>query len=333
MTMAATSLKPRTVPRGALVAFAFAAAVVVVAAPLWAPSTYLIKIGIMTLIFAAMSQAFNLIYGFAGQLSFAQIGFWGIGAYVSAIGSLRFGLSPWLCLLVAPAVCVVFAVLVGVPALRVSRAAFVIVTLALTLLLQLLARNWTDVTRGSMGIPGLPPLSITLPGLIELDGADPFQFYWIALMLIAPVLMLLYGIMSTRTGRILLAVNQDESLARSQGMNVSSWQLFAFAVSGAVSGFVGALYAFHLSIVEPGIFDMYYTQMLLIIVIAGGAEHFWSVLGASLVFTALPEMLRVNSEWRLVAFGLLLAAVVLVMPRGLGGFMEDRRLRLWRRRT
>lgn len=333
MTAIASSLETPAMPRSLFVALSLVAVTVIVAAPLLAPNTYVIKIAIVALIFAAMSQAFNLIYGFAGQLSFAQAGFWGVGAYVSAIGSQSLGLSPWLCLLIAPAICAVVAVLVGVPALRVSRAAFVIVTLALTLLLQLLARNWTEVTRGAMGIPGLPPLSISIPGVVNLDGADPFQFYWIALMLIAPVLALLYSIMSTRMGKILLATNQDESLARSQGMDVSGWQLFAFVISGAVSGFVGALYAFHLSIVEPGIFDMYYTQILLIIVIAGGAGHFWSVLGASLVFTALPEMLRVSSEWRLVIFGVLLAAIIIVMPRGFGGYLEDRRLRLWRRRA
>ena len=317
--------------RVALVVLGIAAGLAIVAAPLLAPNSYLIKIAIMTLIFAGLSQAFNLIYGFAGQLSFAQAGFWGIGAYVSAIGSQRLGLPPWMCLMIAPVLCVAFAVVVGVPALRVSRAAFVIVTLALTLLLQLVARNWTEVTRGPMGIPGLPALSISIPGMLELDGADPFDFYWVALMVIAPLLAGLYVLMASPIGRILLAINQDEALARSQGLDVTRWQLFAFAVSGAVSGLIGALYAFHLTIVEPGIFDMYYTQMLLIIVIAGGAGHFWSVLGASLVFTALPELLRVSAEWRLVAFGALLAAVILAMPRGFGGLLEDRRLRRWRR--
>ncbi len=332
MTALAASFKERAPQRYALVALGIAAAFAVVAAPVLAPNTYIIKIGIMTLIFAGLAQAFNLIYGFAGQLSFAQTGFWGIGAYVSAIGSQRLGLSPWVCLMIAPVLCLAFSGLVGIPALRVSRAAFVIVTLALTLLLQLVARNWTEVTRGPMGIPGLPPLSISIPGVAELDGANPFHFYWIALLLIAPLLMVLYAIMATRTGKILLAVNQDEALARSQGIDVVSWQLFAFAVSGAACGLIGALYAFHLSIIEPGIFDMYYTQMLLIIVIAGGAGHFWSVLGASLVFTALPELLRITPEWRLVAFGVLLAVIILAMPRGFGGFLEDRRLRQWRRR-
>lgn len=320
------------VVKSALLLAGFAAAALLIVAPLLVPNVYIIKIGITVLIFAGLSQAFNLIYGFAGQLSFAQVGFWGIGAYVAAIGSRNFGLSPWLCLLIAPVVSILFAVVVGRPALRVSRAAFVIVTLALTLLLQLLARNWTELTRGPMGIPGLPPLSLGIPGLGTLDGADPFQFYWIALALIGPLLGLLYGLMRTRIGKILLAANQDESLARSQGMDVTSWQLFAFVVSGAVSSFIGALYAFHLSVVEPGIFDMYYMQMLLIIVIVGGAGHFWPVLGASLLFTALPEALRVSAEWRLVVFGIVLAAFVIVLPRGIGGLLDRRRVRAWRRR-
>lgn len=295
--------------------------------PFFAPGSYVINIATLGLFFAVASTGLNIVYGYAGLLSFAQVGFWGLGAYTSALLAMDLGVSPWLGVAAAGALCGFTAILGGFAALRVSRDAFVIVTLAFSLLLQLLARNWVDVTRGPMGIPGLPKPVLSIPGIGILDGADPAGFYWITLIFATLVIGLAYRLVHSRIGRAFVAVNIDESLASSQGIPVFRTQLAAFSVSAVIGGLAGGLYVFQLGIVDPGIFDMYYAQMMLMIVIVGGAGYFWPVLAMTAIFTALPEVLRLAPELRLVLFGFILVITIQFLPQGVGGYFHDMRVR------
>ncbi|TGS87421.1 branched-chain amino acid ABC transporter permease [Mesorhizobium sp. M3A.F.Ca.ET.174.01.1.1] len=299
--------------------------------PLWSPSDYVTNIATLAIFFGVASTGLNVVYGYAGLLSFAQVGFWGLGAYTSALLVTDAGFSPWSAILVAGVVCVVTALAGGVAALRVSRDAFVVITLSFSLLLQLLARSWTSLTRGAMGIPGLMPPQMRLGDVVLLDGNSAGGFYWIALCCGSLVVAATWWLLRSRIGRAFVAVNLDEHLARSQGISVFLHQLAAFALSALIGGMAGALYVFKLGIVDPGIFDIYYAQMMLIIVIVGGAGHFWFVLFMSFVFTALPEFLRLAPELRMILFGLVLIVTIQFMPQGLGGYLSERRNRMLRR--
>jgi branched-chain amino acid transport system permease protein len=314
--------------RRPLVALGIAALVLL---PFWAPSSYVVNIAILAMTFAVVCTGLNLIFGYAGLLSFAQVGFWGIGAYVSAICAVDLGLSPWLGFVVGGLVATAIALMIGVPALRVSRASFVIVTLSFTLLMGLLARNWVDVTRGPLGIPGLPAPDVTVPGIGNFSGHDPNVFFYIMLAFAVIAIGSIRLIVTSPVGRALKALNQNEPLARSQGIRATRHQMLAFAVSALVTGMAGGLYVFHLSIVDPTIFDVYYVEMMLIIVILGGPGSFWSVIVASGVFTVIPELLRISPDLRLVLFGAVLVGVALLLPGGFGGWLELRRLKAWRR--
>ncbi|MEI9412910.1 branched-chain amino acid ABC transporter permease [Mesorhizobium salmacidum] len=308
-----------------------ACAVILLTLPLWSPSDYITGIATLAIFFAVASTGLNVVYGYAGLLSFAQVGFWGLGAYVSALLVTDHGFSPWTAIGCAGVVCVVTSLAGGLAALRVSRDAFVVITLSFSLLLQLLARSWTSLTRGAMGIPGLPFPQVRLGNAILLDGNTASGFYWIALGCGALVVAATWWLLRSRVGRAFVAVNLDENLARSQGISVFLHQLSAFALSALIGGLAGALYVFKLGIVDPGIFDIYYAQMMLIIVIVGGAGHFWFVLLMSFVFTALPELLRLAPELRMILFGLVLIITIQFMPQGLGGYLADRRNRMLRR--
>jgi branched-chain amino acid transport system permease protein len=182
-----------------------------------------------------------------------------------------------------------------------------------------------------MGIPGLQPPVFSWPGVGTLDGNNPVHFYWMALVFMVVIVAAVYRLLHSRIGRAYVAINLDEHLARSQGIPVFLYQLSAFAVSAIVGGLAGGLYVFHLSIVDPGIFDIYYTQMMLIMVIVGGAGHFWCVLLMAFVFTFVPEALRLAPELRMILFGIILVVVIQFMPQGLGGFLGDRKMRKLRK--
>jgi ABC-type branched-subunit amino acid transport system permease subunit len=289
--------------------------------PLLTSSNYLLGIGVSALVFTVAAAALNLIYGFTGLLSFAQLGFWGIGGYATALTVVTFGGNFWWGVLWAALINAAVAVVFGYPTLRTNRHAFVIVTLTFALLVTLIARDWVDLTRGPLGIPNLPA-----PSAFGHSFAGTHDFFWIAWAFAVAMLLFLYALCSSRIGRTLVAIKQNEPLVRAQGISPMPYKLVSFALSAAITGAAGGVYSFHLGIIDPTFLDFYYMQTFLIIVIIGGAGSFWGVLVSGVVLSALPEILRFSDDFRMIIYGVILVVAMFVMPSGVSGWLRERRL-------
>ncbi|MDE0306107.1 MAG: branched-chain amino acid ABC transporter permease [Albidovulum sp.] len=288
-------------------------------------STYYMSIAVTAAAFCVLSVCLNLIYGYVGLLSLCQVAFWGLGAYATAILTAHHDVSIGLALIASGIVAVLASILVGIASFRVSRHSFAIASLVFALLLQHLAYDWTSLTRGAMGIPGLPvpELAIPLVGRVAFGRAHDF-FYLMCAWAIVTILFVRMIILS-RVGRALVAIRENTSLAESHGLNVFRYKLIAFAISSFFTGVAGGLFCLFISIADPSVFDFYYTEAMLVMVILGGAGTFWPVIVASIVFTFAPEFLRIGEELRLVLYGALLVAAMLAMPEGFAGFVKMRR--------
>lgn len=309
-----------TAARSTLLAV-FAAIALLACVPLLTASNYIIAIGISGLIFLSAAAALNLVYGYAGLLSFAQLGFWGVGGYCAALAVMDFHRSFWEGVLFAAIVNLVLSLAIGVAIVRTSRHAFVVVTLTFALLATLIARDWVEVTRGPLGIPGLPP-----PRIAGFAFDTSARFYYIALGFTLVVLAFLYALKTSRIGLVLKAIKQNAPLAQSQGISPTPYKLAVFAIAAVITGMAGAIYAFHLRIIDPSFLDFYYMQTFLIIVIIGGAGSFWAVVLAGAAMVVLPEALRFSNELRMVIYGVVLVAVMMFMPSGMSGWLQYRRV-------
>jgi branched-chain amino acid transport system permease protein len=289
------------------------------ALPLVGPSPYVLHVAILTGIAVLLVQSLNLVLGYCGLLSLATPAFFGIGAYVAGLLSLRLALDSTLSFAAATAAGAATAVLLAVPSLRLSRHSFVIVTLSFTLLLQLVASNWVELTRGALGLADIPP-----PRLFGIGWTGRTAWYYGLLAAAALSLGLSHAIVGSRLGRALVATRDNEPLAIAVGLTSLRLKIFAFAVSGAYAGFAGALYAHYVTYIDPGVFGFSVTESLLIMVILGGPGTLWGPVVGAIVFTALPEILRLAPELRSLIYGAILLAIVLFLPRGLLG---------WRRRA
>ena len=298
-----------------------AAALAALVAMPWFTSDYIVGVGVTAFTFTVAAASLNLVYGYGGMLSFAQLAFWGIGGYCTALIVVDAGGSFWTGLALAAALNAVLALAVGWPALRLQRDSFVIVTLSFSLLAFLVSRDWVELTRGPLGLPGLPA-----PTLFGHKLASLHSIYWLALAFLVVSLSLLYAIVSSRIGRVLLAIKQNQPLALAHGVSPTPWRLFAFSISAALTGMAGGIQVFYLKIVDPSLFDFYYLQAWLIIVIIGGAGRFWGVVIAGIVMSAVPEALRFSNELRMVIYGVILVVAVLVMPQGVAGWLRERRI-------
>jgi ABC-type branched-subunit amino acid transport system permease subunit len=291
------------------------------ALPLVTSSNYIVGVGVSALIFTVAAAALNLVYGFTGLLSFAQLGFWGIGGYASALTVVTFGGTFWSGVCWAALINAVLALIVGFPILRTNRHAFVISTLTFALLVSLIARDWVDLTRGPLGIPNLPP-----PKAFGHTFEGTRQFYWIAWAFSVAMLAFLYALCSSRIGRTLIAIKQNEPLVRAQGISPMPYKLASFAISAAITGAAGGVFVFHLGIVDPLILDFYYMQTFLIIVIIGGAGSFWGVVASGIALSALPEALRFSADFRMIIYGVILVVAMFVMPSGVAGWLRERQI-------
>ncbi len=301
--------------------------------PLLVTSPYHMSIAVSACAFVVLAVGLNLVYGYIGLLSLCQVGFWGLSAYTVAVLTTRTGLSPWIAVLCGGILATIASLVVGYAAVRVSRHSFAIVSLVFALVLQQIAFDWTSVTRSAMGIPGLPPLTMAVPGFGSVTFDADHRFYYVilgwALLTVGTTWMLL----RSRVGRAFVAIRENEPLAHSHGINVRRYKLVAFAYSAFVTGIAGGLFCLYLTIVDPSIFDFYYTEAMLIMVIVGGAGSYWPVIASAVLFSIVPELLRMSNELRLVVYGFVLISVMLLMPEGFAGFIRKRRFSRLRRKV
>lgn len=301
------------------------------AVPQWTANEYVLALGVSFGLFSVLAAGLNLVYGYTGLLSFAQVAFFGLGAYASALLVTELGWSLWAGAAAGGALAAAAGLLIGYSSLRLSRHAFAIVSLSFALLCLIVARDWVSLTRGPMGIPGLPVPVMELPGGVRWRLSGPADFYYLLLGYAVAAHAVIYLVVTSRIGRAMRAIRLNEPLAQSQGIDPLRYRLLAVGLSALLTGVVGGLFVFYLTIVDPSVFDFYYTETMLIMVILGGAGSFWGVLAASAVLAALPDLLRFTTDLRMVLYGVVLIAAMLVFPGGVAGWLQRRRVARWRR--
>ena len=301
------------------------------ALPLVIDNDYIMALGISFAAMSVLASGLNLIYGYTGLLSFAQVGFFGIGGYTATLLVVDRGWSLWAGVAVGGVLCIAVALLIGYSSLRLSRHAFAIVSLSFALLCAIVARDWPELTRGSMGIPGLPTPVMDLPGGLRWRIVDPSDFYYLLMGFAVIAHGAIYLVVTSRLGRAMRAIKLNEPLAQSQGVNPLSYRLLALSLSALLAGIVGGLFVFYLTIIDPSIFDFYYTETMLISVVIGGPGSFWGVLASSAVLAVLPDMLRFTTDLRMVLYGVALIVAMLIFPGGVGGWLYRRQVARWRR--
>ena len=283
---------------------------------------YLVHVLIFTALFAALALSYDLVVGHVGSLSLAHPAFFGVGAYTAAILATR-ARWPFLADLAAAIVlAAVVAALAGVPLFRLTEHAFAVGTLAFALVASIVATNWVELTRGPLCITGIPKPALGLPGGPVLAIATLPAYYWLALAALGGVMLLYHRLTTFRLGRALHAVRDNEPLAAAAGIDPLKYRLLAFTIGGGLAGGVGALYAHYLSVICPEEMTVALTVNLLVMVFLGGVGTLRGVLMGAVLFTALPEVLRVAPTWRLVIYGALLLVIVIRSPEGLGGLLR-----------
>jgi branched-chain amino acid transport system permease protein len=300
--------------RGARWALIAAAAAAGCALPWMGVSNSLLFLTTMVLIYAIVGQGTNFLFATAGILSVAQGALWGVGAYIAAIGLHRAGLGFWPAVALSLPIAALVAVLAGYPARRVQGHYFAIVTFAFAEMFVIFGNNAISLTGGNQGlIVSGPVLPKSLP-LTDLQAIYLVTLLFFALSLVAATLL-----KRSNLGMRLAAARVNAPLATSLGINVHRDRLMAFAVSGAAAGVGGVLYAYATRYAQPSSFDVWAGITFLTTVMIGGRGYVLGPTAGAAVALYVPHLLSLDPNVNQILHGILLIAVMLLLPKGILG--------------
>ena len=294
-------------------AFVVAAAILILVLPHIAANEYELRLITLLMIYAIIALGLNVLVGLTGLVSLGQAGLYAIGAYTAAILATRLGVGLVPGLILGMALAGAFGVLLAYPTVRVRGVYLAVVTIAFGIIVENVAIEWDSLTGSWVGISNVP--APTLLGL-PLD----YKSYFIVVGASALIAYLVnVNLMNSRFGRAMRATAQSEIASRSLGINVGAIRTLAFVVSAMAAGAAGVFYVYLNKYISPDIFSFTDSVRFLLMVILGGSgTALGPVVGAS-IMTYLPEYLQAFGHWQSFAYGLLLAAVMFFLPRGIVG--------------
>jgi branched-chain amino acid transport system permease protein len=297
-----------------------------VSIPLWVRDIYYLRIINMMGISVLLTLGFNLLIGFTGQISLGQAGFYGVGAYVSALLATRLGASFWIALPVAGIAGGLLGVLIG-PVLRLRGHGLAMATFFFGEIVRIVLVQWESVTGGAIGITNIPYPQIG-PWVLSTNE----QFFYLILILVIMNYLVIIRVVDSRIGRAMQAIRDNQEAAEVIGVHATRYKMMAFVTAGFFSGIAGSLYAHLTSFVSPESFDIVKSVEILTMVVVGGTGSLLgSIIGAT-VMTLLPELLRVFQEYRLILFGGMILVILNFTPDGLAGIFRQLLYRLRKER-
>lgn len=278
-----------------------------------------LKSGILAseiLVYALVTVACNLLVGYTGLLSFGQGIFFGTGSYVAGILLTRYGIPVWLMLAIACVTGAAIATVVGWLSIRRQGVYFVMLTLAFAQFFYFLAYTFSDITGGDNGL-----LDVPRP-VVGQALNNPWSYYvFVAVSFLAIFAMMLRATQST-FGRTLVAVRDNQERAAAIGFPVKAFKTAAFAISGAVTAYAGALHAMLIGVAPLSNIEYHTSETILIMTIIGGSSSlFASVLGASAYMLLADWLSQIWPRW-LLLLGAALVVVALFLQKGLWGLVE-----------
>jgi branched-chain amino acid transport system permease protein len=266
------------------------------------------------IMFSLMAVGLNVVVGKSGILDLGYVAFFAIGAYTHAIMSIHTPLNFWEILPFAMAFAMLAGVILGLPALRLRGDYLAIITLGFGEIVRIVAIN-TEAIGGAMGITDIPgPTSIFG---VEFTVMDPRPYYWLTLTLLLLVIWGVIRLSHRKPGRAWEAIREDEDVAEFMGVATLKYKLWAFIIGGAVGGLAGAIYASQIRSIQPELFTLNLSIMILACVVFGGMGNIWGVILGAVILGYIPEKLRFLSDYRIIFFGLLMVVMMNIRPNGL----------------
>lgn len=295
--------------------------------PLFLKTPYLLQIAIFTFYMASASLAWSILGGLTGQLSLGHATFLAFGAYISTLLLVNFNLSPWIAIPIVFVVVGLISVIIFYPCFILKGPYFTLVTIALGETFRNLFTNWDLVGKGQ--------------GIVLQYGEDSFwlmrfrskvPYYYIALVMLILIYIFIIKLDKSRLGFAFKTIREDEDTAKAIGINPTKYKLIATIFSAGIMAIIGVYYANYFRFIDPDIMMQTYSVEYIVPVVIGGLNFVSGPLLGAIVLTPLSEYLRSNLSnvipgANLIVYSLILIFFIKYEPKGILGFIQDRKLR------
>jgi branched-chain amino acid transport system permease protein len=273
---------------------------------------YILHLAILICIYTILAQSLGLVVGYSGQISLAHAGFYGIGAYTTALLSVNYGLPVLATIPLAIILSGIIAFIVSKVAVKTVDDYYIIITLGIQVIIFSILNNWQEVTRGPLGIPSIPSFDI-----FGFEIVSKIGYLIVYLVFTALIWFVLHQLTSSPFGRVLRALSEDEVYTKSLGKNVGQYKVVSFVISGMIASVAGVLYAHYISYIDPTSFTVDESIFILSIVIIGGMRNLKGIFFAASFLVLLPEALRfvgmpssIAANMRQIIYGIALILVI-----------------------
>jgi branched-chain amino acid transport system permease protein len=302
--------------------------IVLIGLPIFIRDPYILNFLIISLIYAVLTVSWNFICGYGGIFTFGHQAFFGLGAYFSALLAINGGLSPWWGLLLGGLAAAIVSCLIGLPCLRLRAAPYVaIMTLAFAEITRITSMNLVKLTRGEMGLWGIPNFpDLNLPGIGLISFAtERIPNYYLILFIFIVTMLVLYFALGSHVGLAIRSIRDSQDAAETLGVNITYYKLLAFVGSAFFAGVAGSFYAHYLLILTPtSVFSVGMMIEILAICLIGGLGTFLGPAIVAFGLTIILEYLRFMGDYRFIVYGIILILMIMFMPEGLSKrFLRD----------
>jgi branched-chain amino acid transport system permease protein len=300
--------------------------VVLPAAPyLFGLEGYIVNIVMQAVTYGIAVVGMTIVLGYTGQINLAQGVFFGLGAYVVALGTMDYGLGFWPMLLLGIAIAALAGIVIGLTTLRLSGHYLAMITISCQQIFDLVLVNWVPVTHGPDGISG-----IARPSIFGFQLTDDKAYLGLCITVLYLAILLVWWLPETRLGRAMQAVRENQLAAEVTGVKTLAVKVTAFTMCAGLAGIGGALYAAGFSYISPDNFNFKMSIELLTMALLGGAQSpIGSTIGTVLLIM-LPEWLRFLKEIYMAGYGLAVILIMVFMPEGIWGIIKSAGGRLHR---
>ena len=278
--------------------------------PVISGSTYTLTVGIFSGVNAMVAIGLCILMGYAGQVSLGQAGFYGIGAYISSILSVHAGLPIVISAICAMIVAAIAAMILAVPALRLKGHYLAVATLGFGEIIFIILNEWGP--GGPSGFGDIPHF-----GLLGYTIDTTTGYFYLVWGLVAAVMLFSINLINSGTGRALRAIHDSDLACNAMGLNVTALKIKVFILSAVYASLAGSLYAHYVTFISPSSFSLFYSILVLMMVIVGGITNLWGAVIGAVVITVLPELLRRFEELDVLVYGLILTLSLIFFRKGL----------------
>jgi branched-chain amino acid transport system permease protein len=281
-------------------------------------SSYVVYAVVLAMLYAMLSASYDLMTGYTGPLSFCHAAFYGLGAYTSALLTLKAGMSFWLAFPISGIGVFLFAAVVGYPALRLRGHYFAVTTFFFGHFVYLVILNTRKLTRGPLGLGGIqPPDSI-----LGINFTSMNSNYYLILVFGVLMVAFLYFLVNSGFGRYLVSIRENEDLAEAIGINTALYKVLSFSISAGLAGLAGSLFAHFFRLLHPSTFAWMASEMIVVMALVGGTGTLIGpIIGAGVV-TFVLELMRFAPELRFIIWASMLIVILIIEPKGLVGIVK-----------